>query len=532
MRDGACGSAAPWRRVVLAVALLVVPAACGDDGSEPSAVPAEVDPSGSIERSSDSSPFTVGEVPGGFELVAAGRGPGTRQAWGDEASGESDEPFTVLAPAGSSDGPGEIVVSIAGFEGLGGLIGASRGYDAAQPFTTDGRDAVFASLDDRSEVLVARGRDIAVRVTAGPGIDRERLVRIADAAEVSDDHTWAPVLSEPPDGLEVVGSVQFEGLAGFGAAAGLTGSGTYGQLGGDRAHGARWLAADGTVLTVVAVPSTSLSIEALGSVVHLAPWSGWEATTIMVAGRSGLSVEPGPDLADMPGARRWLAVETGWGDVLLVGAAGGTDAQQPDLAAVAASVEVADQEGWDTLVSGPTELRADAGRAELARGTAGGQTWLLQSAPRDGLAGIYIAGQPEGVDLGTGVDPCLKLGRLRRVCAGAGSSGGYDASGLATSATSPGADAELHGLPPFVLVTTSDRGEKVRVTAGDGQVFIGDLVAVDGGRRWAAVVFVEERAAMSVCVAPPPDAPTDVVTQRVEVLDETGTVSHCIGVGG
>jgi hypothetical protein len=63
-----------------AVVLLWV-ASCGEDTSSP-APPTE------------SSPFTVGYLPGGFEPMTAGEG-GARLAWGDDSEG-TNSPSTVL----------------------------------------------------------------------------------------------------------------------------------------------------------------------------------------------------------------------------------------------------------------------------------------------------------------------------------------------------------------------------------------------------------------------------------------------------
>jgi hypothetical protein len=526
----------------LALVAALLAAACGGDDGGGTAGGGEGDGG---RAAVEPSPFTV-EVPDGFRPVMAGRGE-TPPDWGSDSFG-THEPFTVLAPPGEGpDSPEAVLVSVTGFEGYeGGLSQASAGYGSSEPFDLDGAEAIFtpAGGDDGNggrqwaDLVVVRGDDLAVRVTA-PSATQDELAAIAERVEPAADHLVAPAVPEPPEGLEVVGSVDADVIVSLTP---YVEEFTDRGPGAETALGAGWLQAPpaeatGTgggpevvtvqpgatplppeaaapevrsELAVLTLPGGSADLEAVGGLARAIAWVGVTTTEVDVAGRPGVVVEMAYDSG--PSLSRVLLTEAPWGDLLMVAATGTADGA-PDaaaLTAVAASAREATAEEWEAFTieaTGGPGLAPDPGAQELARGTAGDVEWLLQA----------VGGLP---------DDCLKLSTRERACASGGMRGGpgfvaYPMEG----------QAEADGFPPFAIVSLAgvDAAASLRVTTPAGTAEA-DLHPVGDGGPLAAVVVVDAPG-VPVC-ADTPEAPESVPTMRVEVLDAGGASLGCLDMNG
>ena len=504
--------------MALPAALVVsVLAGCGSARSPvaPTAEPAA--------DSSVSHPFTVGTMPDGFAPITAGTGTQVPR-WGDD-SGGTDEPFTVFSRDGTATDPEVVVVSITGFEGYQGRLSqAGRGrFETQEAFSLDGRDAIYHApwTDDRgdhwADLVVASRSDLAVRVTS-PEATREELSAWVARVEPPIDHGQPPAVSDPPGGLEVVGSMTADAVV---ARWPDVQPNTDVVPGTAAAHGAGWRAetAHGT-LSIVTLPGDSVDLAALPLIELLQPAYVATWTGLTISGQPAMAMEA--LFPDAPGSKTrsvWLQARSG--DVVVVTARGLAPPSPDELAALAASVEPANDDAWNTSViaaTGGPGLHADDGRAELARGTVGDLEWLLQNGPQGGggLAG-------EGIDPNSlrGVDPCLKLSNRHRACAGP--SGTID-DWVAVSY--PGED----GVPgSFVVISTTLDAGSVRITTASA-VATGPLHEVPGGGLWGAVVFVDDPGPES-CQDDPSRDPAAYSKMRVEALDEEGNVIACLGLG-
>jgi hypothetical protein len=530
----------PARAAAPALALVaaLLAAACGgDDGGATAA-----GEGGGGRDAAGPSPFTV-DVPDGYRPVMAGRGE-TPPDWGSDSFG-THEPFTVLAPPGEGpDSPDVVLVSVTGFEGYqGGLSQASAGYGSSEPFDLDGAEAIFAPAggDDGNggtswaDLVVVRGDDLAVRVTT-PTATRDELAAIAERVEPAEDHLVAPAVPEPPEGLEVVGSVDADVIVSLTP---YVEEFTDRGPGAETALGAGWLQAPpaeatgtgggpevvtvepgaspppsppdvSTDLAVLTLPGGSADLDAVGGLVGAIPWATLTTTEVDVAGRPGVVVEWVYD--NSPSVSRTLLTEAAWGDLLMVAAAGPPDGalDAEALIAVAASARPASAEEWEAFTieaTGGPGLAPDPGAQELARGTAGDVEWLLQA----------VGGLP---------DDCLKLSTRQRACASGGGRGGpsfvaYPMEG----------QAEENGFPPFAIVSLAgvDAAASLRVTTPEGTAEA-DVHAVGDGGPLAAVVVVDAPGE-PVC-ADTPEAPESIPTMRVEVLDAGGASLGCLDMNG
>jgi hypothetical protein len=540
--------------------------ACSGDGDDTTTGGGDADDE---VRSAEASPFAVGTVPAGFALETAGRGTGTQQ-WGEDSTG-TDEPFTVLAPPGvDAGGDGVVIVSVTGYAGYqGGLSQAAGGYGSgdAEAFEVGGEPAIytpagadgFGADSGWADLVVSRGDDLAVRVTSAHA-DRDELVDIAERVEPADDHARAPSVSDPPDGLEVLGSVD----AGVGISLSAyvwPDSDSVPGLG--DAYGAGWLSGpaaappdagagpsvtvvgpapptveagpggvpappagseqgtaplpEPTSLTLVAYPGEAADLGALPALTHLGH-GGRIVTPLTVGGLPGVLVEsggPGGDFGS-PSASRTVLTYAPWGDLLMAGGSGVPEGvpTADQLAEMLASVSQATPDAWEafeTEAAGGPGLHPDGGAIELERGTVDGADgeveWLLQA--RSGA-----------------LDACLKLSTRERACAIGGSSS--DGTSLGTGGGIPDRDG---GVPEFVLTTIDAPGARLRVTTPEGTAE-GTLHPIPDSDLWGGVVFAEGLGTVAPICAGIPEPPDEMTAVTIEVLDEAGAVVGCIDIGG
>ncbi|MGQ0831555.1 MAG: hypothetical protein ACT4OV_07745 [Microthrixaceae bacterium] len=474
--------------------------------------------------STASSPFTVGAVPAGYELVTAGTG--TREGdWGDDSVG-TVEPYTVLSPDGRADHPDVVLVSTTGFEGYqGGLGQASRGYMAEpEDLTIDGAEAIFAPAANEAsgirwaDLVVVRGDDLAVRVTS-PSASKAELIALAARVATSRDRTQAPTVPDPPAGLRVLGSVDVDGVL---AADASVAPHTDQVPGPTSAHAAGWVRSGSDEvdhLAVLTVPGASLDL-AVASVRAPAYALSSTAHTRTVGGRRGLVVDEVWE--GFSQTTRSVLVESDWGDVVVVRATGSSVPTEDELVAIAASVRPTDDATWERFVveaTGGPGLHADRGRHELARGRIGDLEWLLQDGPPD--RGVMWASQEPDPDRLRGVDRCLKLSNRTRACADTASGGAAPGDWWSITGSEPPAE---HGLS-FVVVSTTVEAAAVRVTTSTGAATVPlELVPAEG--LWAAVVFVADPGFPTCDSAGRTPSPNRM---RMEALDAAGGVLRCLG---
>lgn len=432
--------------------------------------------------------------------------------WGDDGVG-THEPFTVLGPGDAERAEELVVVSLTGFEGYqGDLAQASRGYlKGPEEFSIEGRRAMFtpASGDAWADLVAVAGDDLAIRVTSR-GATREELVEILDQVEVPADRTRAPVVVDPPGGLEVVGAVDADAVVALGS---VVEPGTDRVPGPTTAHAAGWIGEDEAKMSVVSLPGGAVDLDALAGVIAFPLYRDTTVEAITVRDRPAVLVE-----RTEPG--RWVSravwMHTEWGDTVVVSAVGRTVPAAAALRAVAASAQPVERSAWEAFVikaAGGPGLHPDEGSVEIARGFAGDVEWLLQTAgPGAGLVG--------GTHEPVAVDPCLKLSDRRRACTTGGFSDGTDWVTFS--------DTGEKGMPPFVVVSTAAVASHVRITTVSDETTV-PLVPVPDHPLTAAVVVVDDPGT-PWCTATG-DIPTDPVqTMRVEALDAEHRVVHCIGL--
>lgn len=343
------------RTVVVGMVAALVLASCssgsggggGETGMTTSTVPA---------GSASSSPFSV-TVPPAYELLAAGTG-SARQGWGEDCCG-SDEPYTMLE---RTDGEGEAVrVSIAGYEDMqGGFSQLSNGYGNdpvdSEAAEVDGKPGIWSGPypggDEGSrwnwpELIVDEGDDLAVTIS-GAGLTKDEAEDVYDQVELDGTRSNPPAVSSPPDGFEVVGAVDADGVLSLREARVDESS----QPGSRRAHSAVW-EGDRQSLIVQTVPGRAISREAAA----LGERNGSDVGEVRtVDGEPVLVIDSGPGFD----ARRIIVgIEAPWGDVVLVTAF--TDqarSKQPaelptveELIAIARSVQQADEAEWASFVA-------------------------------------------------------------------------------------------------------------------------------------------------------------------------------------
>lgn len=521
-----------WRRQAAIVAALVVMVGCADGSGNEAPAASSPTQQGSVQ----SSPFRVGAVPEGYDVVTAGVGTQEGPIWGEDCCG-TQEPFTVLSPDGSAGHPESVIVSTTGFAGYQGELGqASPGYagDKWDDTPVGDRNALYfpgepnadgTAGETRSDLVVQVDDDLGVRVTA-PDASRAALVAVFEQTSWSEDHLEPPSVAEPPDGMEVVGSVSPElEMVAFGPVMANSDQ----TPGSERTHSIGYSNGD-LDLRVASLPGSVVDVDAAASFFD-AGWrgAGGQVAFDSVRGRRSVALTYESESS----LERATISETPNGDVLVIsqfsstrpGFSGTvpTPLTTDDMHALAATAEPVSQEAWDEFVieaTGGPGLHPDDGSVELARGETGDLEWLLQSI---GTNADWRVNAGDGET----ADPCLKVSTRKRACAGGGWTSG-DGTAMQTSGSGPGAD--LEGLPPFMIVTADVAGATVRVTHDD-EVTTGHMAELPGGERSAGVVFVDIDEAKPSCRDEPlPPELAEIDTVRVEVLDVDGRVLDCVGL--
>jgi hypothetical protein len=334
----------------LVVAFGLAGAACGsDDGNGAAALAAGT--------TTESSVFVVEEPPDGYRLVLTGRGD-YPQTWSSDTQTD-DQPVTVLAPPGEgAESPDAVTVSLSGYayEGDLGLHEVSAGHlGEPEELEIDGKLALYTAPGTSitqgpdAELVVAVGEDVALKVRSATGT-RDELTEVARRVDPQKSRLLAPVVSEPPDGLEVVGHADADVALTLEA---VVAPASDVVPAGERAHTALWvrLDADGAwtysspTIAVSTLPGTSASLDGLAAAVRAKGW---------VTGVQKLNVADRPAVVLEFGrggfSRRTLVTSTPAGDLLLVVAGGAYMPAAADLAAVAVSVRPASAEEWEALV--------------------------------------------------------------------------------------------------------------------------------------------------------------------------------------
>ncbi|HMJ79084.1 MAG TPA: hypothetical protein VK507_24070, partial [Iamia sp.] len=301
------------------VAALGVLAGCGIDedvvareAAEAGPGPAEIT-TAPTEDAGPSSPFTVDLVPEGYELRVTGVG--------EAEPGADDIPVTVLAPDGEPTGPGVVFVEAVGTDVDAGFVPADD-------------DHPWASLTQPAEDDDGGG---AVRVW-GREADEDELEDVADEAELASEAGAAPVVEEPPDGLEVVGSIGLDGVLGRAA---MVPEDEDGPVPGPAsAHATVWTT-EGSTLVVMTLPGDALDPAAVVTESRDPRRRVDEprdaiAEDVTVGDTAGV-VTTTADPATGAVVRRELALETTWGDVLLVVSRGAGTLDTDTLVALAES---------------------------------------------------------------------------------------------------------------------------------------------------------------------------------------------------
>lgn len=518
---------AGMRRWVTGIVLfvLVVGVACAEESDDPPATAPSID-----ELSVESSPFVVAG-PEGYELLAAGTGTYVLEWGGGDAVG-NDEPLTVLVPPGEDVSSDDAVfVSTTGFEGYqGGLEEASAGYgDDQEDFDVDGRRALYSTGGGWHEVLATVGDDLAVRVRAR-SLDRDALVDVVGRTEVSDRHAEAPEITDPPEGLRVLGSLDADVIGAWISSVAEPNADRV--PGPSSAHSVAFQQADRQI-SVMTLPGRAGDVALAGA---LAEWWGFEAEVSHPGGAPGslAVVDYRDDEGDGDGngeiGRTEVFGYTPDGDLLLIVATGGGEggvADHETLLDVARSVHEASADEWGELVEqagGGPGLHADPTAVELARGEVAGVEWLFQAVPARNVD-VYEEGVEGSDELFP--DPCLKLSTGERACADVDFNfAGDDAAGGLFKAWESD-----DGFPAFVVVWTELEGTEVEVVLERGSEHA-RLHPVEGSPWRGALVFADVglRTDVDSCADQPGQRdhadPEDLV--RVDILNSDSEVLGCI----
>lgn len=500
------------RWVMVAAAMVVLIGACSTDGDD-----GEADPPEPAARTGSvvSSPFTVGPVPDGFNLVAVGTGT-RRQGWGEDCCG-TDQPYTVLERADRRGGA--VRVAIAGYENSEGGFGeVSSGYVsevAAKRNDVDGKPGIWWPGDAEEaggtwrswpNLAVDEGDDLAV-VISGKGANRKELEAVYRAVRLDGTHAHAPSFPNPPKGWAVVGSVDVEGVFALQASQAVDQ-----PAGGRKAHSAGWLVGSRNLL-VLTVPGRSLSLAAAA-----AAEGGSEGTTTELRTVDGRPVFVTDSGSIRSYRQRSVAIDAPWGDVVVATATddhpGGADARPlPSIDALirlARSVKRATPAQWRAFqgtVANPLDAQIDPGRIEITRGEADGIGWVLQTAapgPSNFLGG------DAGYDGSEVPDLCVKRSDWKRTCP-------------VKTEVFDGGVVRTMGDPRLQVIISTRPAVMYQIIGPAFANDVGPMVAVPGGKLWVGV----SRSTVTgfTCrpgVADPP---------RLELFASDGKPVGCLGSG-
>lgn len=470
------------------VACLASAVACADDSS-PASSPLE------------SSPFTVGYLPAGFEPVAVGEG-SWRLAWGDDSEG-TNAPLTVLE-RGDGEDREPILVTFFGYEGTQ-QESPLRAGDDHDPLEVDGHQGTFrrASEDNRwSSLVVDFGDDLAVRV-ASPHASEGELLEVLAAVQIpnpSDEtaHVAAPVVDPLPEGVRHIGFMDARAVL---AQDSYVWGSTDEVPGPPESHTATWVGEGADLDRQLVVQTLPGDVADLAGIAGAVVEEGMDGRIVDVDGRPAAVVEPtGADDDSLRHRAVWLI--SAWGDLVHVVSRGSTPLPLEEVAAIANAVERATAEGWAAVVDDVMEggrLRPDVGWHTVASGEIEGTGWLLQ-----GTRNADVDLEPGSGPL---IDDCFKLSTGERDCAMQFSVGAL----IDTTGTSG------RTLPLFVVTTVRDT-VAVRLTTG------GDSIEAPARHNsalgiWVAVFEVAHSAPLRC----EPDAST-----RLEAIDEQGNVVRCL----
>jgi hypothetical protein len=513
--------------LVLVATIATMLPGCGREGSTASNVDTGA-------TGTESSPITPGPVPDGYQLVTAGIGTQS-QHWGDDSNG-TDEPFTVLAPSGADAGsPDAVVVSVTGYAGYEGDLEQAAGAHppVAQPFTVDGRRAIFTPpgaegvRGTTAGLVVAVDDDLAVRVRADA--TKDELVEVFRRTQPSADRREAPTISEPPEGLHVVGSVDADAIVGLRSFVLPFSDEVPGT---ERAHAVAWVRGEPTTnlarsapdaLVVLSIPGGATDVEALPGFAVQPMWTDLTVETV----RADDEVVTVLDGGDAAYRARAVFRRAPWGDVILALATGTQVPAAEELTNLVVSTQRAAPSDWEAFVvaaTGGPGLHADADGIELVRGRVGELEWLFQARPAAELSSML-----PNEATGYAADPCLKLSNRHRVCVRSGGGSPPDEVVLFPSVDLEGRHNLPYDVPSFVVMTTRTAGAQVRVTTATDAA-TADLVPHPGDGRFSAVVFVDDPG-YAVCGDVPDglSPPASMNLMRIEVLDAAGAVVGCAG---
>lgn len=327
-----------------------------------------------------SSPFTVGPLPRGFDLVLAGTG-ATPQVWGQDCCG-SAEPFTVLLPSGdrpvewsqgdvtvearSPEGPdlphGLVVVSTTGFvDYQGGLDQAGRGSyeepvdasdldDRPARYRAAGPTAGAEPFEAWSDLVVQEEPDRAVRVTSADA-SRTELAEVARTVELPPAQEDAPLPEGDALDLADLGSVDAD-LLGILRSQGYSLPETV--PGTARSHVLLWRKG-GTDLIVATLPGQSVDLAALPAlgVIDRVYWSATTTVSDLDGADAMVTIEiEHPGWTERPPwSERVVVTESAWGDIVIARGEGTAAPSMRELEVVATSVAQSDQGTWDDIVA-------------------------------------------------------------------------------------------------------------------------------------------------------------------------------------
>lgn len=588
-------------RLVIACVCALSLACGGGDGDDATAGEAGDDPS----RSGEASPFVVDTVPAGFVLESAGRG--TRlQDWGEDSTG-TDEPFTVLAPPGVDAASSEaVIVSVTGYLGYqGGLSQAAGGYggEAMEHFEVDGAAAIYTPAGAEAfggatvwdELVVARGDDLAVRVLASDA-GRDQLVDIARRVEPADDHARAPGVPDPPDGLDVIGSVDAGVEISLSAYVQPDSDSVPGL---DSAYGAGWLSGPAT-----AAPDTGPGPQ----VVEVPPGSATAAPgTGPSAGPPVTEVVPGPATVEAgPGTAAAAPTPSGGATAAPDEAQGATATQMAPpteptpLTLVAYPGEAADLDALPALanlhppsrtvtpltVGGRPGMLVESGHPGDEYSPPSVSRTVLTHAPWGDLLMAGSNGSPDAVP---SADQLAEMLASVRQASGeeweafeieaAGGPGLHPDDGAVEleRGTVTGTDGEVDwllqarpgALDACLKLSTRQRACAIGGSSSDGTslgtgggspdrdsgvpefvlttidvpgaglrvttpdgTFEGTLHPVPDSDLWGGVVFADGLGTAAPVCADTPEPPEHMTPVTIEILDDTGAVAGCVDLAG